>query len=272
MRSKYSNLVRNRVLAEGFTLIELLVTVAIISALFAILLPALSKARAVANRIVCKSNLEQIALAWHMYLDNNDGLFYKGLNHNYDFGGWKGRSGALRRPLNEYLSLPLELKSSKGAEIFRCPTDQGSGSNPEMSFLRWGNSYQTNVMLVGPHGLLTSSWVPPPIRQIHRQINKGIGKLKLTDAAEHSRLLLVGDRYWVTQWDPLWQISCGKAWHGHCHRYNLAFLDGHVEYVRICNGLYLAPGYRVQPCRNADSLVYELQEEQPCPCCQELCE
>ena len=57
----------------GFTLIELLVVISIISMLMSIMLPGLSRARELAKRVVCLSNMRQLMLAWQYYADDNDG-------------------------------------------------------------------------------------------------------------------------------------------------------------------------------------------------------
>ena len=97
---------------NSFTLIELLVVIAIIAILAAMLLPALSKARSKARDTNCKSNLRQIALAFSMYLeDNEDWCLSVNMND-----GKSGQTWGLRLRSQKYLA-------DKNAYV--CPSEPG---------------------------------------------------------------------------------------------------------------------------------------------------
>ncbi len=262
MRRKYFNIFHTCRFSHGFTLVELLVVIAIISSLLAILLPALRKVRVITKRVVCQSNLRQIATAWHAYLNEYDGDFCQRVNINHEFGGWKGYSGlGLNRPLNSYLGLPLDITTENVAKIFRCPSDSGGAfSYPpqDLAYDIFGNSYNTNTMLIGQ----TQIPIPrDPRMQLHIEINRRLKNLNVNKVSNSSRLLLVGDNNWLTEWK--YNTPHSKDWHDKPRHYNLAFLDGHVGFIKIRKGLYVTSEYSVLPFEQLYKLAHEVQEEVP---------
>ena len=79
---RQTQLEMERRLVAGFTLIELLVVIAIIAILAALLLAALARAKEKGQQAACFSNLRQIGLAAHLYMDDYKG----GLFHHHE--GW----------------------------------------------------------------------------------------------------------------------------------------------------------------------------------------
>ncbi len=145
---------RRRDPTTGFTLVELLVVVSILVLLVAILVPSLRKAKDLARRTACASNLHQIGMALRMYLgDNNDVMPVA-----TPFGGMPppGDDGPPEIPdiataLKPYLSKNVSDQDA----VFHCPADVPGKTHREgplhgRSFYETdGTSYAYNFFLSG---------------------------------------------------------------------------------------------------------------------------
>ncbi len=121
---------------QAFTLIELLVVVAIIAMLISILLPSMSRARALAKVKVCASNLRQLGIGITTYAnmyhgsipvgptgDNMSGLPYTKMGTNQMWLG-NDQTGKPDAPSHTYVGAGILLKTkTEVPEALFCPAD-----------------------------------------------------------------------------------------------------------------------------------------------------
>jgi len=118
---------------KGFTIIELLVVISIIALLVSILMPALSRARELARRVVCASNLKQSSLLLFMYSDDHRD-YYPPHDGPPTYHGWGQKHPFCAWWLGKYADIDWE--SSFYTSYL---------GNPEVLFCPGNNNYQTRL-------------------------------------------------------------------------------------------------------------------------------
>lgn len=208
----------------AFTMLELLLSLAVVSVLLSILLPALTSARVSSQRDLCAGNQRLLGEAWHACVEGNDGRFPRlFVQPGWLYGGVRFSSAAgtafldLDRPLNRYV--PIHRLDGEGEEVFRCPADRGItdehgeiGTGHRTAYRAFGTSYRANARLVGPRDA-----EEPPLRRD-----------EITTSS--SRLVVMGDPVWYEAFENTGRLA---TWHGIPNGGNLLFLDGSVRFVVI---------------------------------------
>lgn len=130
----------------GLTLLEILVASAIVATLLAVLLPAFGTARKSAQQAACASNLRQLGVVMHSYLNDNDQLF-PAMKAEVDY--WPAA-------LVPYLG---EIKGQTKT-LMICP-GKAVPLTVAPNFASGGRTYGASRLILGPQEALASI---PPLR------------------------------------------------------------------------------------------------------------
>jgi prepilin-type N-terminal cleavage/methylation domain-containing protein/prepilin-type processing-associated H-X9-DG protein len=108
----------------GFTLIELLVVISIIALLMAILMPALSKVRAQAGGIVCRTHFKDLGLMLQLYMEDSDGVMVSNQYGDTESGsGYGGRWPTRLGKYYERHNTDVVGHDRYNTDIFYCPSE-----------------------------------------------------------------------------------------------------------------------------------------------------
>jgi prepilin-type processing-associated H-X9-DG protein/prepilin-type N-terminal cleavage/methylation domain-containing protein len=224
-----------RPLISGFTLVELLVVIGIIAMLIGILLPALSRARETSKRVVCLSNLRQMAVAAQTYANN-----FKGF---YPFAYWQTYSGTttftycwdfttISSPgVPDQVVLGLLWENSGNQKIQQCPSFDGSANWYEDPY----TGYNYNTSYIGHSQDEDEAEDPIPVPAKPSQVRNA------------AQVALFGDGQYVAGADKFMRAPfpnpgdsnfsgrySGTQGFRHQKMTNVAFCDGHADSLRNC--------------------------------------
>jgi prepilin-type N-terminal cleavage/methylation domain-containing protein len=202
---------------RAFTLMELLVVIGIIGILAALLLPALVRVKAQANRTACMNNTRQINLGTLMYAHDNADLFPV-LPRPDPYPN--GEAFFFKELMKKYVG--LSGPPTNGDRVFTCPSEFNSPTDgtPSTAYIVDFSDYYLNVWIVG----LKSSAVKQPAKTA--LVTEYSGCVGYSFHHPQSLTLLVNNS---PNAGPYLHAAFPDALN------EVGFVDGHVNFINIYN-------------------------------------
>jgi len=208
---------------QQFTLIELLVVIAIVAILTAMLLPALGRAKATAQRADCVNNLRQLGLGAQMYWDDNTGnSFHYTQAGNVNNGqlywfGWIANGADGARNFN--LSVGPLFPYFNGTDVRLCPSPAWNSPTFKLKGTNVIFSYGCNGFVYGGPGHAVAD---------EKNISHPADTALFADAAQVDPFS--GSAPMFQEWYYVDNNTSQPNGHfRHAQKANVTFADGHVD-------------------------------------------
>ncbi len=229
-----------RRLPAGFTLIELLVVGATVAVLAGLLLPAFAKTRTQTHASVCLDNEAQLARAWHLYTEDNNGALVRTASldslvsvvsptKRYPLNQWcMGTTDQLPVATNRQLIIDSLLYKYVGTlTAYKCPADQSGFLKGTLK--PYGGGQVPTLRSISMNAWLNpiNAWAPDSAKVTSFRRASSILKPSATWVTCDENPVSINDGWLVC--DPTLKTWVDFPAIYHNRGSSLSFADGHVE-------------------------------------------